>query len=232
MANDFQDKNGTAQGAFVTGERDVVVVPNYLKWLAEGKIFEAGFGAEDTAADSQAALVATTPSFALQAPEAEEPIVVPIMLKLMCTADGGALSQFQVLFTKPARLCATVLAVSTTRDLTSKHNMYRSNPPQKAQEAKAYYGQATTFDITVSALVAADYVSYELRHVADALLTTLTPALGDGPSNVQTYRFLEDGVPHLLTNGAAMLVYIYTGTSDSTWFPYMQWAELTEKDLR
>ena len=170
-------------------------------------------------------------SFAFKAREAEEPIVVPIMLKLMCTADGGALSQFQVLFTKPARLCATVLAVSTTRDLTSKHNMYRSNPPQKAQEAKAYYGQATTFDITVSALVAADYVSYELRHVADALLTTLTPALGDGPSNVQTYRFLEDGVPHLLTNGGAMLVYIYTGTSDSTWFPYMQWAELKESDL-
>jgi len=28
-----------------------------------------------------------------------------------------------------------------------------------------------------------------------------------------------------------MLVYINTGTSDSTWFPYMQWAELTIDDL-
>lgn len=231
MANDFQDKNGTAQGGLVTGERDVIVAPNYLKWLVEGKIFEAGFGAESTAADSQASLVATTATFALQAPEADEPIVVPITLKLMCVADGGALSRFQVLFTKPAKLCATALALSTTRDMITKHNLYQSNPPKKAQEAKAYYGQATTFDITVSALVAADYVAYHYGHIADALLTTSLVALGDGPSSVQTFRFLEDGVPHLLTQGAAMLVYIYTGTSDSTWFPYMQWAELKEDDL-
>src|SRR3990167_9686651 len=133
MANDFQNRSGVAQAARVTGERDVINAPSYLRWVAEGKVFEAGFGAEDTAADSQASLVATTATFALQAPEADDPIVVPICLKLMCVADGGALSRFQVLFTKPAKLCATALALSTTRDLTSKHNMYRSNPPQKAQ---------------------------------------------------------------------------------------------------
>ncbi len=231
MANDYQDKNGVAQAGGVNGARDVITASSAWRWLAEGKVFEAGYGAEGTAADSQAALVATTATFALQSPVAESPIIVPIMLKLMCTGDGGALSNFQVLFTKPAALCATKLALTTTQDLTSKHCLYRTNPPQKEQTAKAYFGQATTFDITVSALVAADYVSYHYGHIADALLTTLLVSGGEGPSNVQTFRFLKDGVPHLLTQGAAMLVYIYTATTDSTWFPYMQWAELEPEDL-
>jgi len=231
MANDFQDRSDNAQAALVNGKRDVVSAPNYWRWLMEGKVFEAGFGAESTAADSQASLVATTATFALQSPEGDSPIVVPICLKLMCTADGGALSKFQVLFTKAAKECATKLALSTTRDLYSKHSLYRKSSPAKEQAAKAYFGQATTFDITVSALVAAEYVAYHLGHVIDAVLTTGLVALGEGPSNVQTFRFLKDGVPHLLTQGAAMLVYIYTGTSDSTWFPYMQWAELEEDDL-
>jgi len=231
MANDFQDRGGNPQPALVNGQREPIVSPNYWRWLMEGKVFEAGFGAESTAADSQASLVATTATFALQAPEANEPIVVPICLKLMCTADGGALSRFQVLFTKSAKECGTKLALTTTRDMLTKHCLYRASPPPKEQAAKAYFGQATTFDITVSALVAAEYVSYHFGHIADALLTTSLVALGEGPSNVQTLRFLKDGVPHLLTQGAAMLVYIYTATSDSTWFPYMQWAELEENDL-
>ena len=231
MANSFEDRNDNPQAGGVNGKRDVIVAPNYMRWLAEGKIFEAGFGAEDTAADSQASLDETKVTFALQSPEADEPIVVPICLKLMCTADGGALSNFQVMFTKPARLCATVNALSTTRAMTSIHNMFRRNPPVASPKAGAYYGQATTFDITSTALLAADYVSYHFGHVIDAALTTGLVAPGEGPSNVQTFRFLNDGIPHLLTQGAAMLVYVYTGTSDSTWFPYVQWAEVEAKDL-
>src|SRR3990167_10362491 len=129
MANDFQDRGGNPQPALVNGQREPIVSPNYWRWLMEGKVFEAGFGAEDTAADSQASLVATTATFALQSPEADTPIVVPICLKLMCTADGGALSNFQVLFTKSARLCGTALALTTTRALTSIHALYQKNPP-------------------------------------------------------------------------------------------------------
>ncbi len=225
---DYQDRNNTPQAASVTGERDVITSPNYWRWLAEGKIFEAGFGGEDVddQEDSQATLADITATYALQSPTADEPIVVPILLKLMMSNDGGALTNFQVAFTKPAALCGTPLTLSGTA-LTSKHSLYRTTPPQTAQQATALFGDA----ITVSVLIAADYISYHFGHVATDLLTTGLVALGDGPSNVHTFRFLKEGMPHLLTQGAAMLVYLYTASTDSVVAAYMQWAEVNKNDL-
>ena len=225
---DYQDRNNTPQAARVTGERDVIIAPNYMRWLAEGKIFEAGFGGEDVddEENSQASLADITATFALQSPTADEPIVVPILLKLMMSGDGNALTNFQVAFTKPAALCGTALTLSGTA-LTSKHSLYRTSPPQTAQQATALFGDA----ITVSVLIASDYISYHLGHVIDAVLTSGLVALGDGPSNVHAFRFLKEGLPHLLTQGAAMLVYLYGGATDSVVAAYMQWAEVTKNDM-
>lgn len=226
---DFKDRLGAPQPAQVTGKGDVIVAPNFWRWLAQGKVHEAGFGLEDVddQEESQASLNATLATYALQAPVADSPIIVPILLKLMMSNDGAALTNYQVVFTKPAALCATKLALSGGSPLTSKHCLYRTNPPRTKQEATAIYGDP----ITVSALVAADYISYHFGHVINEVLTTGLVALGDGPSNVQTFRFLKEGVPHLLTQGAAMLVYIYTTSTDSVVAAYMQWAELNEDDL-
>ena len=220
---DFLNNASTPVAGRVNGNRDLVVSPNYWKWLAQGKLFEAGFGAEDTPADSQAAIDDTLATFALQA-GAGPKIVVPLLLRLAMVTDGGALTRIDIAFTKPAGLCGTTLTLSGGRAMTSIHNMYRTNPAQDGPTASALYGAATTFAITVSALVAADYVDYGYDSWIDAALTVMTQP------QVKVINFMEEA-PRGLTASAAMLVYINTGTADSTWRPYVQWAELDEADL-
>jgi hypothetical protein len=229
--SDFSNNNNVAQPARTNFNREVVTQKNLLRWLAQGKIFEAGVGVEDTASDSQAALDDTKATYALQSPSSSSILVIPLLLKLMMIADGGALTAIDVAFTKPAGLCATPLTLSG-RAMTSIHCMYQASPALASPSASALYGVATTFQLTASALVAADYVLYDHRHIIDAAITTGLPVLGSGPTNVQTWNFMNDGSPHILTSGAAMLVYINTGTTDSTFQPYMQWAEVTLDDLR
>src|SRR3990167_1805494 len=135
---DFQNNGDVPQPARVNGKRDVVTSPNLLKWLAQGKLFEAGFGPEDTAADSQAAMDETLATFALQSSGSTK-IVVPILLRLACVSEGGAAQRIDVAFTKPAALCATALTLTGGREITSVHNMYRTSPAQTGPTAKAYY---------------------------------------------------------------------------------------------
>ena len=220
---DFQNNASTAVAGRVTANRDLVVSPNYWKWLVQGKLFEAGFGPEDTAADSQAAIDDTLVSFALLSVGAGK-IVVPLLLKLAMTADGGALTRLDISFTKPAALCATALALTGGRAMTSIHNMYRTSPAQSGPTASVFYGAATTFAITSTALVAADHVDYHYETWIDAALTVMTQP------QIKVINFMAEA-PRGLTDGAAMLVYINTATTDSTFIPYIQWAELDVADL-
>lgn len=227
---DFQNNNSVAKSARVNANRDVVVASNYLRWLVQGKLFEAGFGAEDTAADSQAAIDDTLVSFALQSSGSTK-IVLPLFLRLACVSEGGAAQRIDVAFTKPAGLCATALTLTGGRAMTSIHNMYRTSPAQTGPTASALYGAATTFAITASQLVAADYVDYQRREIIDNAITAGLPMLGGGTSNLFQIDFMREGQLHGLTAGAAMLVYINVGTSDATYYPYIQWAEVEEADL-
>ncbi len=220
-----QDRNNVPQTIRVSGERDVITSPSLLRWAVEGKVFEAGYGLEDTAIDSESTVNDITATFSLQAPAAKNLLVIPILLKLCLTDDGGALQVFQVSFTKPAALCATVLTLSGTA-LTSKHCLYRTGGAAIAEQ------QASALStVTVSALVAADYISYHRGNSINSALTSGLVTMGSGPSNVQTFRFLEEGAPHILTSGAAMLIDTSTASTDSKWTAYMQWAEVTENDL-
>lgn len=220
-----KDRLNVPRTVMVTGERDVITSPNLFRWLMEGKVFEAGYGLEDSAIDCESSVEDITATFSLQAPAASSLLVVPILLKLCMTDDGGTDSnEMQVSFTKPAALCVVALTLSGTA-LTSKHCMYRTNPPMQEQQATAL---AT---VTVSILQASDYISYHRGVTSNDILTTGLVALGEGPSNVHTFRFMDEGVPHIMTSGAAMLVGIANATTDSKWTAYMQWAELTVDDL-
>lgn len=223
--SDFKNNAGNPDTARITANRDIITVPTLWKWVAQGKVFEAGFGLEDTAKASIASVVATTPIFSLQAPTSTSVLVIPILAKVTLTADGNALTEFSVMFTKPAALCATALTVSGTT-LTSKHCLYRTGGA-----AKATPQSTALFTVTVSALVAADYVEYDRRIAMDAALTTGLVNFGGGPSNVQAYPFLKEGAPHIMTSGAAMLVYVKNGDTNATTKAYFMWAEVSEADL-
>jgi len=222
--SDFQDRNSVAQAARVSGVGNLITSSTLLRWAIEGKVFEAGFGAEDTATSIEAALNDTTPAFSLQAPASSTLLVIPLVAKVALVTVGGAAHKVLLAFTKPAGLCATALTLSGTA-FTSKHAVYRTSPPQTAQDALVLY------NVTASALVAADYITYDYKIATAATLTTGLVALGEGPSNVQTWDFLEDGFPHLMSSGAAMLIYCSSDTTDAAAMSYLKWAEVTKDDL-
>jgi len=221
----FQNRLGTGKSGRVNGANDLVTSSSLWRWTIEGKVFEAGYGLEDSAITSEGAVNDLNVAFTLQAPAASDLLVIPIMLKICIIADGSSLTTFQVLFTKPAELCATKLAISGGTALTSKHCLYRTNPALQTQRAESYSAATST------ALVAADYISYHRGHVVNAVLTSGLVAMGEGPSNVHTFRFLQEGAPHILTSGAAMMVHVNDAATDTTSTVYMQWAEVTEDDL-
>jgi hypothetical protein len=220
---DFENRHGAAQRAKLTGSGDILSSSTLMRWAVEGKVFEAGYGLEDTAIAMDTTWADTTPIFSLQAPASSSLIVIPLKLKLMVHDDGNALTLFGVAFTKPAGLCDTTMTLSGTA-LTSKHCCYRTNPAQTAQQSTALS------NVTASALLAADYIAYHYGNAIDAMLTTGLANMG-GPQNVQTWNFLKDGLPHMMTSGAAMLVYVDNGTTDANCTAYMQWAEVTKDDL-
>ena len=222
--SDYQNRSSVAQAARVNGAGDIITSDTLLRWAVQGKIFEAGFGAADSAIAMVAAVADTTPSYSLQSPASTSLLVIPILAKVAIIVDGNAITKIICAFTKPAGLCATAMTLSGTA-LTSKHCLYRSSPAPTAQQSTVVSG------VTASALVAADYVAYHYGQAIDAVLTTGKVALGEGPSNVHALRFLEDGFPHILTSGAAMLLYVTNGTTDGTSKTYFQWAEVTKDDL-
>jgi len=217
---DLTNNAGTPVAGRTNANRDLVIEPSILKWCAQGKVHEAGFGLEDSAIAGAAAVADTTPNFALQASSGTK-LVVPILARLTCVTEGGAAPTVRVCVTKPSSLTATAMTLSGTA-LTSKHNCYRSVPVNDTQTAVTLSGA----DITASALVAADYVQVYSVVLPDNLLSAGTSQT----LPIDVYRIGVEG-PHILTAGAAILVYTSVGTSDASWFIYFKWAELDEADL-
>jgi len=219
--SDFTNNNSVATTARVTANRDLVTLPTLWKWAAEGKVFEAGLGMEDTAIATLAAVNDQTASCSLQAPNSTTTLVIPIMAKIAILNDGSALTQLSVSFTKPSGLTATAMTLSGTA-MTSKHALYQKNPALTAQTATALTV------VTVSALVAADYVEYARDQADDAFLTNATSQVGYA---TMAYNFLKEGAPHIMASGAAMIISVINSTTDGTFKPYLMWAEVTIADL-
>ncbi len=220
--SDFTNNVGTPNTARITANRDIVTIPALWKWAAQGKVFEAGLGMEDTAISMLAAINDETASCSLQAPVSTTTLVIPILAKIAISDDGNAKTEISVSFTKPAGLTAAALTLSGTA-MTSKHCLYRTGGAAKASQS------ATALTVvTVSVLVAADYVEYARDEADDAFLTTATSQVG---YNTMTHNFLRDTVPHILSAGAAMLITVKNGSTDGKFKPYFMWAEVTIDDL-
>lgn len=216
--SDYKDRNNVAVAGGVTGARDLIASPSLLRWAAEGKIFTAALGAEDTAIDSEASLDDTTPTFGLKAPASSSLYILPIYVRAVVTGDGGAASYAQTAITKAASDCATAFTLSGTALQKRNHNTNMTSSPQASALCTC----------TASALTNADYVSMGTLTMVNEVLTTGAPM-----ANKET-AFEEDLLKEgwLLSSGAGLLVYLYTASTDSTWMPWITWAELTEDDLR
>ena len=217
---DFSDNDTTPKAGRVTGYRDMVISPNMLKWAYEGKLWTAGVGVENAGIDSDSAWDDTAPGFGLVAPASSTTLILPIMVRAMTHTEGGAAPYIQICVTRAATDCATTLSVSgTAMTAIQNHNVTYTTSPS----ASALY------TCTASALTNADYQSIIKGIAADDPVSG-TGGLGFNRGTVLEIDMLEQ--PRILHSGAALLVYVYTGTSDTKYTYAVTWAELTEKDFR
>lgn len=215
---DFTDNSATPHAGRATKNRDLVIAPSILRWAMEGKVFSAGLGPEDTAIDSEAAFNDEAHTFALVAPSSSTVYVLPIFVRMSVTGDGGAATYAQVEITKAALECATQLECSGTALTKINHNSNVTTAPQSA----------ALHTVTSSALTNADYITMIQVTTVDALLTTGAPMANK--ENCIEINLLPE--TWLLSAGAALFLSPYTGTTDSTWVPYIVWAELSADDIR
>ena len=220
--SDFETREGIPRAGGLTGARDIIVVPNILRWVAEGKVFSAGVGYENAGIDSDGvALDAASPEAALVASTSSDIYVLPLLVRMSTHTEGGYFPRIIVGITRAAADCATTLVVSGTAfPSILNHNVALST---KAPTA------AATYTSTASALTNADYVCV-IKAVAADNPVTGTGGLGFNRGTVFELDLSRD--PHLLQAGAALLVYPNTQTTDTKYCPYIMWAELTEDDLR
>ncbi len=234
--SDFKDDNDTAKAALLTSNRQVVTLDSYWRWVAQGKVFEAGNSLQ-TAPDNSQGETALTPddvkaSFALVAPASKSPIIVPLLFKVMFETDGAAAPDSWLIFTRSAPIMGVSLVISGLA-ATAQNCTYASNPIKGSPKASAIKGVASTWLVTVSALdTANDCVLYHMALMADAGVTTAGMGV-TGNGFFQQHSFLKDtgGFPRFLTSGAAMIYYISAAGGDATVHPYIQWAELEPEDL-
>lgn len=217
---DFTDNGSIAHAGRVTGNRDIVIHPNILKWTYEGKLWTAGVGVENAGIDSDSALDDTSPEAALVSSSSDSTFVLPILVRCCTHTEGGALNQLQVAVTRAAADCATTLAVSgTAMTAIQNHNVsYTTSPTASA-----------LYTCTASALTNADYQSLILATQADNPVSG-TGGLGFNVGTVFELDMLY--TPRVLHSGAALLIYPYTGTTDQKYTYAITWAELTESDFR
>ena len=228
----FTNNLGSAVSARTTANRDLITLPYYMKWLAQGKIFEAGHSLQTDGDDSQGEASVTPDdvkaTWALQAPPDGNTLVIPLQFKAMWEAEGGAATDYQLIFTRAADAMGVTLGLSG-RAMAAKNCLYAANPIKNTAKASPLYGVATTFLLTVSALdTADDCVMYDFTAMSD---NNVAASKGTIAVQQREYNWLETAVPHIMSSGAAMIFYCSSGTSDAVLHPYIMWAEVTIDDL-
>lgn len=192
---------------------EAIMASQIMSWGMAGYLFSASQGLEETDIASVTTEADITPTAALVAPSGNNTIVIPLMVRVALTDDGGGLSTLDVSFTQAALLCATPLVVSGTA--LNIQNHLTTNPEIKAQAA-------ATHGCTATALLTTDYITVAHDHAINAALTSGLPVFGKGLEKVVDLS----SVPIFLTEGAALLIHIFTASSGGKVVPVITWAEI------
>lgn len=217
---DFTDNSSVPHLGRLTGNRDIVVHPNLLKWAYEGKLWTAGLGPEHAGVSGQSTLDDASPEAALTAAASSSTFVLPILLRASTHTEGGAAAKMYVGITRAASDCVTTLVISGTAfTAIQNHNVSYTTTPTAA----------ATYTCTSSALTNADYQCLILAQAADNPISG-TGGLGFNRGTTFELNLLQ--TPRILHSGAAMVVYPYTGNATIAKYVFaITWAELTESDL-
>lgn len=185
-----------------------------MDWAMRGYIFSAGI-LVDAASDISVVttLANTTPTVALQAPASKEIVVIPLRVRVSVTAVAGGLTTLDLVYTKAAQECATVLALTGGTVMPGIQNHYMSNPV-KIRKSTCEYG------VTATTLTNVDCTVIAHGEMHDNGLTSVEMHL----NRIFDYDFTES--PIALTEGAALLLYGYSASTASEIRPSFTWAEI------
>ena len=201
----------TNPAANTAGEQ--IVGSQILDWLLNGYIFSGGSVLMDAADIATVTTQAdTTPTIVLQSPAGTEIVVVPLRVRCSLTDDGGGLSQVNLMYTKATQAPAVRLAFTGGTELKIQNSL-TSNPAVTSRCTLEH-------TVTSAALTAADSIVIAQGEAANAALTTGLMQLTD----VFEYSFASN--PVVLTEGAALLLYGFSGSSAGKIRPSFTWAEL------
>ncbi len=205
---------GTTVNPRLNEAREQISGRQIMDWVLRGYVFSCGLLVDDgTNIVSVVTLADTTPLVSLQSPIGGDTIVVPLAVHISMTeGDGGGLSQYDIAYTKAASDCATALTLSGTA-MTGVINHLTRSP--------ALTTKSTLLStVTASALTVVDSIVLAHKEVAAAVLTAATFLVDP----VLNYDFTS--APIGLTEGAALLLYIYTATPGAEIRPSITWAEI------
>ncbi|KKM68980.1 hypothetical protein LCGC14_1455440 [marine sediment metagenome] len=183
-----------------------------LDWAMRGYIFSAGLLVDASDISVVTTLADTTPTIALQSPASKDLVVIPLRVHCSITAVTGGLTTFDLVYTKAAQECATVLALTGGTVMPGIQNHYVSNPITVRK---------STCEFTVTATALTDVDTSILAHAEmhDNGLTAISMHMN------RVFNYVFD-VPIALTEGAALLLYGYSASTASTIRPTFTWAEI------
>lgn len=204
---------GVETNAAANPAREQIAGDQLLDWMLRGYVFSGGSVLMDaTDIATPTSLADTTPTVVLQSPSGTEIVVVPLRVTCVYTDDGGGLSQLNLVYTKSTQQVATKLSFTSGTDLPIQNN-YTANPVVTSRCTLGYTR-------TSAALLATDSIVIAQGHLAHNGLTTGLIQLNE----VFDYSFA--GSPVILTEGAALLLYGYSGTGAGRIRPSFTWAEV------
>ncbi len=184
-----------------------------LDWVLKGYVFTGGSVLVDAADIATVSTLAdTTPILALESPLGTDIVVVPLRITCCITDDGGGTNSVSVMWTK-SRLESAVRLAFTGGTALKISNNYTPNPQAVSQCTLGY-------TVTSAALTAEESIVLAHAMAADACITT---GLIQGNDRFD-YSFKNN--PIILTEGAALLMDGYSGSSAGKIRPVITWAEL------
>ena len=181
-----------------------IAAEQILDWVLRGYVFTGGSVLVDVGDYVNVTTQAdTTPTVVLQSPIGKAKVVIP--LRVRC-------SQVNLVFTKSRQEAATTLAFTAGTALKISNNL-TTFPMVEADSTLEY-------TVTSAALTALDSIVTAQGEMADAGLTTGLIMLDE----MFDYSFVNN--PVVLTEGAALLLYGFSGSSTGKIRPSFTWAEL------
>ena len=190
-----------------------IAASQIMDWGMKGYIFSAGLLVDASDISVVTTLADTTPTIALQSPAGGDIIVIPLRVRCSVTAVAGGLTTLDLVYTKAARECATVLALTGGTVMPGIQNHFTPNP-------MAVRKSTCEFTVTATALTDVDCNVIAHAELADNGLTSATFQY----ISVFNYEFEES--PIALTDGAALLLYGDSARTASTIRPSFIWAEI------